>query len=209
MRRNLAGVALAGAVLVGGAGALLAFGSGTANAQSPSPTATTGTTASPSTGTTGTTQAPTTGTTDQNGTAPSTGTNGTAVTPCGPGGHGGLGPNHETVSDTSVAATAIGISESDLTTALAAGQSMADVAKAHNVDPQKVIDALVADENAEIAAAVTAGTMTQAQADTEKTEVVARITDRVNGTMPAGGPGGRGSDCGSNAAPQPAATPSA
>ncbi|HEX8026283.1 MAG TPA: hypothetical protein VF484_08760, partial [Candidatus Limnocylindrales bacterium] len=80
----------------------------------------------------------------------------------GPGGH------QEAVSDASVAAKAIGISESDLTTALQGGQTMAAVAKAHNVDVQKVIDALVADAKDELAAAVKAGTLTQAQADAEQ-----------------------------------------
>jgi hypothetical protein len=39
----------------------------------------------------------------------------------------------------------IGISESDLKTAIQSGQSIAQVAQAHDVDPQKVIDALVAE----------------------------------------------------------------
>ena len=39
----------------------------------------------------------------------------------------------------------IGISEDDLKTAIQSGQSIAQVAQAHNVDPQKVIDALVAE----------------------------------------------------------------
>lgn len=129
-----------------------------------------------------------------NGTTGTTATTGTNVDgrggPCGHG--GGLGPNHEAATDTSVAATAIRISESDLTTALASGQSMAAVAKAHNVDPQKVIDALVADAQSEIAAAVTAGTLTQVQADTELANVTTGVTDQVNGIMPAGGRGGPG-----------------
>jgi hypothetical protein len=60
---------------------------------------------------------------------------------------------------------------------------MADVAKANNVDVQKVIDALVADKNAELDAAVKAGTMTQAQADAEKAEATQFVTDQVNGTF--------------------------
>jgi hypothetical protein len=198
MRRNLAGVALAGVLIAGGAGAVLAFGTGTANAVSPSPSATTGTTLLPAASTAS----------DMNGT--------TGTQPAdGRGGRGGLGPDHETVSDISVAATAIGISEADLTTALASGQSTAAVAKAHNVDPQKVIDALVADADSEIGAAVTAGTMTQAQADTEKAEVVARVADQVNGAMPADGQGGRGCHSGLGGhggpkyGPQSSATPSA
>ncbi|HJW21349.1 MAG TPA: hypothetical protein VJ506_02855 [Candidatus Limnocylindrales bacterium] len=102
----------------------------------------------------------------------------------------GMGGHVEAVSDTSVAAKAIGISEADLLTALNGGQTIAAVAKAHNVDPQKVIDALVADGKDELAAAVKAGTITQAQADAEQAEVVARATAQVNGTMRFGGPDG-------------------
>ncbi len=114
------------------------------------------------------------------------------------GGRHGHGGHQEAVSDASVAAAAIGISEADLQTAQKAGQSLADIAKAHNVDPQKVIDALVADEQAELDQAVKDGKITQAEADEHKTDIVARITDRVNhaggpgeGRGP-GGPGGRG-----------------
>ena len=97
-----------------------------------------------------------------------------------PGGHGGR--HTEAVSDTSVAAKAIGVSEADLTTALEGGQSMAAVAKAHNVDPQKVIDALVADGQSEIDAALKTGQITQAQADQTKSGLTARITNKVNAT---------------------------
>jgi hypothetical protein len=100
----------------------------------------------------------------------------------GPGGFGGFGRN-ETVSDASVVATAIGITEADLTTALSGGQTVAAVAKAHNVAVQTVIDALVKDGLDELAARVTAGTLTQAQADAMKAEVTQRATDQVNGTF--------------------------
>jgi len=112
----------------------------------------------------------------------------------GPGDHhgpGGFGFGHdEAVSDTSVAATAIGITEADLLTALQNGQTIADVAKAHNVDAQKVIDALVQDGLDELAAKVKDGTLTQVQADAMKDQVTQRATDQVNGTfMGRGGPG--------------------
>ena len=42
-----------------------------------------------------------------------------------------------------VAAKTIGVSRQDLVTALRNGQTIADVAKAHHVDPQTVIDAIV------------------------------------------------------------------
>jgi hypothetical protein len=96
---------------------------------------------------------------------------------------GGRGPSHETVTDTSVVAKAIGITEADLLTALNSGKTVADVAKANNVAVQTVIDALVADGNAELAAAVNSGQITQAQADAEKAEVTQRATDQVNGSF--------------------------
>ena len=106
--------------------------------------------------------------------------------PDGPGRHGGP---HGQRLDLSVAAGAIGISEADLTTALQSGQSMADVATANGVDPQKVIDALVADAQAKLAARVASGDITQAQADQMSADLVPRVTDHVNN---AGGPGGAG-----------------
>jgi len=155
MRKILAVGTVAGALVVGAAAGALFFQPAVTNAVDP--------TASPSTGT------PTTP-----GTRSDTGDHGN--------GRGGR-MTVEAVTDTSVAAKAIGITEADLTTALNGGQTMAAVAKAHNVDPQKVIDALVADGQAELAAAVKAGTMTQAQADAEKAEVTQRATDQVNGTF--------------------------
>ena len=49
-----------------------------------------------------------------------------------------------------VAATAIGISEADLTSALQSGKSIAEVAKDKGVDVQKVVDALLAEQRARI-----------------------------------------------------------
>ena len=111
----------------------------------------------------------------------------------GPGGFGpgGFGGRNEAVSDTSVVAGVIGVSEVDLTTALRGGQSIAAVAKAHNVDVQKVVDALVADARTELAAAVKAGSITQAQADAQQANLVGRVTDHVNNTRPPRGPGDR------------------
>ena len=66
-----------------------------------------------------------------------------------------------------------------------------------NVAVQKVIDAIVADEKAEIVQAVTDGKLTQAQADALQAKVVEHVTAIVNGERPAplfgrGGHGGRG-----------------
>ena len=85
------------------------------------------------------------------------------------------------VANLSTAASAIGVTTDELRTALASGQSMADVAKSKNVDPQTVIDALVAESKKRLTDAVTAGKLTQAKADQLATEAQARITDMVNG----------------------------
>ena len=166
MRKILAAGTVAGALVVGAAAGALLFQPAVTNAVDPTASPSTGTPASPSTG------------------SPATpGTGGDAGNHNdGAGGRGGR-MTAEAVTDTSVAAKAIGISEADLTTALNGGQTMAAVAKAHNVDPQKVIDALVADGQSELDAAVKAGTMTQAQADAEKAEVTQRATDQGNGTF--------------------------
>ena len=124
-------------------------------------------------------------------TASPTATAGTTTTPATNGFHG-FGRADETVSDASVVAKAIGITEVQLNTALQGGQTVAAVAKAHNVDVQVVIDALIADGKTEIAADLKAGTITQAQADTENANLTQRVTDQVNGLMGGPGMGGRG-----------------
>lgn len=161
--------AVLGSLLVGGAAGAAILGTRSADAASPTPSGAPAASSSPSTGST----------TD-------TDTDGD-----GHGGRGGPGDHVEAVSDTSVAAKAIGITEADLLSALKGGQTMADVAKAHNVEVQKVIDALVTDGLDELAADVKAGTLTKAQADAKKAEVTQRATDQVNGTF-RGGHGGRG-----------------
>jgi polyhydroxyalkanoate synthesis regulator phasin len=65
--------------------------------------------------------------------------------PGGPGGPGGFhrGPGHGDGAQFEAAAKAIGISVEDLRKELASGKSIADVAKAHNVARQTVVDAMV------------------------------------------------------------------
>ena len=95
-----------------------------------------------------------------------------------PDGPGGPGQGHtEAVSDTSVIAKAIGITEAQLLTELNAGKTPAQVATAHGVATQKVIDALVRDGLDELAADVKAGSLSQAQADARKAHVTQRATD--------------------------------
>ena len=170
MRKIMATGTIAGALLLGGVAGSTLLSPVLVNAASPTASPSAAATPTPST-----TPAPST-------TEPST------VDDHGRGGHGpgGFGGRNEAVSDTSVAAAAIGISEADLTTALSSGQTIAALAKAHDVDVQKVIDALVADGQSELAAAVKAGTLTQAQADAQQAEVTQRATDQVNGTFGMG-----------------------
>jgi hypothetical protein len=119
----------------------------------------------------------------------------TDTAPAPPDGPGPRGPHgHGPHADLSVAASTIGISEADLKAALESGQSIADVATAHSVDPQTVIDAMVADAQAKLADAVTNGDLTQEQADARSADLEQHITDLVNHAG-LDGPGGRGAGC--------------
>ncbi len=74
-----------------------------------------------------------------------------------------------------VAADTIGIDRSDLVKELRAGKTIAEVATAHNVDPQHVIDALVQAATQRIEAAKTAGKITAERA----TKLEQRLPDAV------------------------------
>jgi hypothetical protein len=103
----------------------------------------------------------------------------------GPGfgrGPGGRGANLE------VAAEALGVSVEDLRTALRDGTTIAEVAEQEGVDPQKVIDALVAEAKTKIAESVTDGKITQGQAD----ERLETLTERITSFVEEGGPRARG-----------------
>ena len=95
--------------------------------------------------------------------------------------------------DLAAAATYLGVSQADLLTSLQSGKTLAQVAAATNgKSVAGLIDALVAAEKTELAAAVTAGRLTQAQADQIATGLTAHVTAEVNGTRPDHGPGGPG-----------------
>ena len=114
----------------------------------------------------------------------------TALKDAGPiGGHRGGGLRGG--ADLSTAASAIGVTAEELRTALQSGQSIADVAKSKNVDPQAVIDALVASMKQRLAESVTAGKLTQEKADELAASATTRIADQVNGVaQPGHGMGG-------------------
>jgi transposase-like protein len=109
----------------------------------------------------------------------------------GPRGIAGAGPAART-EDLQQVAAVIGITSTQLQTEMSAGKTIAAIAKEHSVSAATVISTLVTDENAEIDAAVTAGTLTATQATQMKTQTTQRVTDMVDGTAPAHGPGGPG-----------------
>ena len=82
------------------------------------------------------------------------------------------------------AAAAIGIEEDALREALQNDQTIAQVAQANNVDPQTVVDALVADVSARIDQKVAEGELTQEEADEKKAELPEKMTAIVNGERP-------------------------
>jgi hypothetical protein len=106
----------------------------------------------------------------------------------GPGGFGfGFGFRGGVRSDSiGAAAKALGITTKELLTDLGNGKSIADVAKAKNVDVNTVIDALVSEAKSKVDAAVKDGDLTQDEATKVETDLKARITDLVNNTPEKG-----------------------
>ena len=104
--------------------------------------------------------------------------------------HKGPGKGAEAV------ATALGITVEELKTELSSGKSIADIAKAKNVDIAKVIAAMTAQMKAHLDEEVASGEHTQAEADAKLAEFTTRVTEMVNkaGGPKAGqkgGPGGK------------------
>ncbi len=91
------------------------------------------------------------------------------------------------------AASAIGISSSDLTTALRNGESVAQVASDHGVSLDKVKAGVLNAEQTQLAQAVSDERITQAQADQLSQNLSSRIDQMLNNTSAfAGGPDGGG-----------------
>jgi hypothetical protein len=82
------------------------------------------------------------------------------------------------------AAAYLGLTEAQLRTQLEAGKSLADVATAQGKSVTGLVDALLADAKAKIAAAVKDGRLSQADADDLVSGLKQRITDVVNGVHP-------------------------
>jgi len=122
------------------------------------------------------------------------------------GGHGGRGfgrPNLDT------AASALGMTEDQLVQQLQSGKSLADVAKSKNVSVNTLVSKLVTAAQNDLAAAVKAGRLTQAQADSLKTDLQVRITEMVNRQgFGRGGHGHHGDDDGNVPSPAPSSSTS-
>jgi len=87
----------------------------------------------------------------------------------------------------------LGVTETELKTELEAGKSVADVAKAKNIDLATVKAALLAEAKAHIDAEVAAGKHTAAEGVTKLAEVTSRIdTILTTAGLPARGPQGMG-----------------
>ena len=114
--------------------------------------------------------------------------------PMGP--KGGPG-NADRAAIEALVSSTIGVDSATIKSRLHAGESLAQIAGAKK---DALIAALVADHTKRIDAAVTAGTLTAAQATTLKANLVAHVTEEVNavggkgpfGKGPKGGKGGHG-----------------
>jgi polyhydroxyalkanoate synthesis regulator phasin len=89
--------------------------------------------------------------------------------------------------------TAVGLDTATVTTRIKAGESLAAIA---GVKKDALVAALVADHNKRIDAAVTAGTVTAAQATILKSNVAAQVTKMVEATPAPLFRGGKGGDKG-------------
>ncbi len=95
-------------------------------------------------------------------------------------GHGRRGAAMEAVAE------ALGIDAETLRAELQAGKSIADIAADNGVDLDDVVDALLAEVEARLDAAVESGKMTEDEAADHLERAEERITARVNGERPAG-----------------------
>lgn len=96
-------------------------------------------------------------------------------------------------SPLATASKVLGITETELKTELQAGKSVADVAKAKNIDLATVKAALLAEMKAHIDAEVAAGKHTAAEGAAKLAEVTTRIdTMLTTAGLPARGPRGMG-----------------
>lgn len=124
----------------------------------------------------------------------------------GPGGRG-RGPEKEGgrgfgVSEDTLAQR-LGLSAADLRTRLEGGQSLAEIAQAKGIDEQTLINQLVGDAKTKLGEAVTAGRLTQAQADQMAQSLPDRIKQKVEEKHTPGQGGQRPEEDGRQHGPAP------
>jgi hypothetical protein len=103
-------------------------------------------------------------------------------------GTGATRASHGPSDDLDAAATYLGTTSANLLTQLRSGKTLAQIAGATaGKSAAGLIAALVAHEKSELADAVKAGKLTQAQADEIAANLQPRFTDLVNGVRPAHG----------------------
>ncbi|MEO6145088.1 MAG: hypothetical protein ABIP19_14010 [Dermatophilaceae bacterium] len=107
----------------------------------------------------------------------------------GMGGSGGGFAGMGMTQSHDAAAKALGMTTDELYAAVQGGKSLADVANDQKVSVGTLVKAMVASAEADLAAAVKDGALTQAQADTMTSSLTQRITDQVNGVRVGRGPG--------------------
>jgi len=117
----------------------------------------------------------------------------TAVDPAAPTADAPSDAKIDRPSPLAAASKVLGITEAELKTELEAGKSVADVAKAKNIDLATVKAALLAEAKAHIDAEVAAGKHTAAEGVAKLAEVTSRIdTMLTTACLPARGPHGEG-----------------
>jgi hypothetical protein len=106
------------------------------------------------------------------------------------GGWGGMmgmgGPDDSLVA---VAAKTLGLTQTDLVTALQGGKTIAAVAKDKGVALDKIMDAFVAERQDAFKAAIASGRMTQAQVDSMISLMKTNVLARLNQPFTPRGPG--------------------
>lgn len=93
-------------------------------------------------------------------------------------------PGAHLKANLAVAAKALGMTEVEVRTALASGQSLAQLAESKGVPVATVIAALVDHAKTNLAAKVAAGELTQAEADAKAATIELRINEMVQRTLP-------------------------
>ena len=112
---------------------------------------------------------------------------------------GGRG-SHRGGPGLTVVATTLGMTEAEVRDAISNGQTLAQLAQAKGSTPQALIDAILAEHKAHLDEKVTAGELTQEEADAKLVEATTRVTDFVNNTdatklMGPDGPGRGDREC--------------